>query len=502
MLKVDEVLSIRELSKNFGATEALKKVDLSLFPGEVVAIAGENGAGKSTLMKVIAGLYKPDEGEMFISGGKVSFNSPREAFSAGISMIYQELNLFKNLSIAENIFIDRLPIKSGRIDWNKLKVETENLLKDFKITLSPMTKVGDLPVGLQQLTEIFKAVSFNQKIVIMDEPTSALTQTEIENLFSVVEKLSKRGTTVIFISHHIEEIFKIGQRIIVIRDGKKIVDELKNKITPQDVVEKMIGKSISNFYPKEHFTIGKNIFSVKGLSKGKDFQNISFDLREREIIGVVGLLGCGKESLAESLAGLHQDVSGVVSVNGEKVKEYFPESFLKSGVAFVSENRSKSLFFNFSIKKNISISILNKLKNGITIDRTKEEEVTKEEARVTNLKYSSINQAVDELSGGNKQKVLVARSLVTLPKILILDDPTKGIDVKTKVEIYTLLMNFLKDNGGVVLFSSDVGEVLNLCDRIFIMHKGRIVAEMSPKATKKEIMFMTFGGGKNNDPKK
>jgi ABC-type sugar transport system ATPase subunit len=500
MLKVDEVLSVHEISKSFGATKALNKVNLNLFTGEVLAIAGENGAGKSTLMKVIAGLYKPDYGEIFVSGEKVSFNSPREAFSAGISIIYQELNLFKNLSIAENIFIDRLPKKTGMIDWKKLKVETENLLNDFKITLSPMIKVGDLAVGLQQLIEILKAVCFKQKIVIMDEPTSALTSLEIEKLFLVIEELSKRGTTIIFISHHIEEIFKIGQRIIVIRDGEKIVDTVKKEITPRYLVEKMIGKNISNFYPKKSFTIGKNILSVNGLSKSKIFQNVNFNLREREIIGIVGLLGCGKEMLAESLAGLHSDVSGTLTLNGKIIKKYSPLSLLKLGVAFVSENRTASLFFNFSVLRNISISILNKLKRGLIIDLKKEKELAEEKARSIDIKYSSIYQEVGELSGGNRQKVIVARMLVTLPKVLILDDPTKGIDIKTKTEIYNLLTNFLKDNGCVALFSSDVEEVLNMCDRIMIMYRGRIVAEMSPKASKEEIMFMTLGGGKNNDP--
>jgi ABC-type sugar transport system ATPase subunit len=265
-------------------------------------------------------------------------------------------------------------------------------------------------------------------------------------------------------------------------------------------VEKMIGKNISNFYPKKSFTIGKNILSVNGLSKSKIFQNVNFNLREREIIGIVGLLGCGKEMLAESLAGLHSDVSGTLTLNGKIIKKYSPLSLLKLGVAFVSENRTASLFFNFSVLRNISISILNKLKRGLIIDLKKEKELAEEKARSIDIKYSSIYQEVGELSGGNRQKVIVARMLVTLPKVLILDDPTKGIDIKTKTEIYNLLTNFLKDNGCVALFSSDVEEVLNMCDRIMIMYRGRIVAEMSPKASKEEIMFMTLGGGKNNDP--
>lgn len=499
MLKVDEVLSVREISKSFGGIKALEKIDLSLFRGEVLAVAGENGAGKSTLMKVIAGLYKPDHGEIFVSGEKVSFNSPRDAFSVGISIIYQELNLFSNLSIAENIFIDRMPKKAGKIDWKKLTVETENLLNDFKLKIPPMKKVMDLPIGLQQLIEILKAVSFKQQIVIMDEPTSALTSIEVEKLFLVIEELSKRGTAVIFISHHIEEIFRIGQRIIVIRDGKKVVDTVKDGITPLNLVRKMIGQEILKFYPKESFTIGENVFSVNGLSKEKHFQNISFNLREREIIGIIGLLGCGKKVLAESLAGMYSDVSGVITVNGKIVKKHPPLSLLKSGVAFISENREASLFFNFSLLKNISISILNKLKNGIIIDIKKEKELTEEKARALNIKYSYINQGVGDLSGGNRQKVLVARILATLPRILILDDPTRGIDVGTKTEIYNLLTSFLKNNGSIVLFSSEVEEVLNMCDRIMIMYRGRIVTEMPWKTSKEEIMFMALGGGKNNN---
>ncbi|WP_030904632.1 sugar ABC transporter ATP-binding protein [Streptomyces sp. NRRL F-5126] len=490
------VLALRDVSKSFGAVRALRDVSLQLFPGEVHALAGENGAGKSTLIKTLAGVHRPDSGVVLLDGRPVTFAGPADARDAGIAVIYQEPTLFPDLSVAENIFMGRQPRRGlGRIDRTAVRSTTEDLLKRLGVALDPDRPARGLSIADQQIVEIAKALSFDARVLIMDEPTAALTGSETARLFSVVRALEAEGAAVLFISHRLEEIFRLCARVTTLRDGRFVSSEPLEGLTEDDLVRRMVGRDLGELYPKQKAKLGETALTVRRLTREGIFHDVSFEVRRGEIVALAGLVGAGRSEVAQAVFGVDRADAGDVEVAGRKLPKGSPTAAMDAGLALVPEDRrQRGLVMAMSIERNIGLTGLGKLGRGGLVRRALEHGRAADWAVRLQLKYNRLADPVGVLSGGNQQKVVLAKWLATLPAVLIVDEPTRGIDVGTKAEVHRLLSSLAADGLAVLMISSDLPEVLGMADRVLVMHEGRLTAEIPrAEATEESVMAAATG---------
>jgi inositol transport system ATP-binding protein len=481
---VDPLLEVRGISKGFPGVVALNDVDFKLRAGSVHALMGENGAGKSTLMKIIAGIYIPDRGEIRLRGQKIALKSPIDALRQGIAMIHQELNLMPYMTVAENVWITREPKnRVGFIDHGALYRKTEALFKALNIDVDVRAEIQTLSVANRQMVEIAKAVSYNSDVLIMDEPTSALTGTEVEHLFAIIHTLRSSGKGIIYITHKMNELFEIADECSVFRDGKYIATKLAADVTRDDIIKMMVGREITQLFPKKEVPIGEVVLSIRNLCLKGVFQDVSFDVRAGEIVGLAGLVGSGRSNVAETLFGVTPASSGSLHINGKALEIDAPTSALAAGMAFLTEDRKETgCFLSLNIQDNMDSAVLNQgyVSNGFI--KTKELQANcREMAQRLSVKTPSMGEEIQNLSGGNQQKVLVGRWLLTHPKILILDEPTRGIDVGAKAEIHRLVSELAGQGVAILMISSEMPEVLGMSDRIVVMHEGRVTGILDRK---------------------
>jgi rhamnose transport system ATP-binding protein len=494
------VLALQDVSKSFGAVRALQDVSLELFPGEVHALAGENGAGKSTLIKTLAGVHRPDAGRVLLDGGPVAFSGPADARDAGIAVIYQEPTLFPDLSIAENIFMGRQPRRGlGRIDRAAVRASTESLMKRLGVRLDPDRPARGLSIADQQIVEIAKALSFDARVLVMDEPTAALTGSETARLFSVVRTLATEGAAVLFISHRLEEMFRLCRRVTTLRDGRRISTELLEGLAEDDLVRRMVGRDLGELYPKQRTAIGGTALSVRRLTREGVFHDVSFDVRHGEIVALAGLVGAGRTEVAQAVFGVDRADAGEVEVEGRRLRRGSPTAAMDAGLALVPEDRrQRGLVMEMSIERNIGLTGLGTLAKGGMVRRALEHRRAADWAVRLQLKYNRLADRVGVLSGGNQQKVVLAKWLATEPSVLIVDEPTRGIDVGTKAEVHRLLSSLAAEGLAVLMISSDLPEVLGMADRVLVMHEGRLTAEIPrADATEESVMAAATGRGRS-----
>jgi ribose transport system ATP-binding protein len=487
---------MRGITKEFPGVKALKSVDFNIYKGKIMALIGENGAGKSTLMKILTGVYEKTSGEIFLNGKLVQIRNTREAQNMGIAIIHQELNLLSNLSIGENIFLGREPVNSfGKIQWNKLFEAAKEIMSRLGITDKPETLVGELSIGKQQMVEIAKALSLNAQVIIMDEPTGALTDKETESLFRVIRELIAEGKSIVYISHRLKEIFEICDDVTVMRDGQFIAEHSIHEVNEDKIIELMVGRKLSEQYPRVTCKTGEVVLEIKNLTNSY-VKDISFLLRSGEIVGLAGLMGSGRTELARTIYGVLEKDNGEIIVAGKAARIKSPGQAIKNGISYVSEDRKgNGVVLGLNIKENISLSVLQKL-SGLfgVINKKKEEAAALESIKGMSIKTSGVKQLVKNLSGGNQQKVSLSKSLMTSPRILILDEPTRGVDVGAKKEIYDIINQFKKAGMSILMISSEIPEILGMSDRVMVMHEGRITGCLEREnANQESIMRLAVG---------
>jgi rhamnose transport system ATP-binding protein len=483
------------LSKRFGATQALDAVSLELLSAEIHALVGENGAGKSTLVKILAGVHQPDAGHIRLNGVPTQIQGPAHARELGIAVIHQEPRLFPDLSVAENVFIGRQPRTRLRvIDWSKMQREAARLFAELDVSISPDSPVRGLSMADQQLVEIAKALSLDARILIMDEPTASLSLHEVERLFSIVRPLRDRGLAVLFVSHRLDEVFDLCERATVLRDGRHVITAPTRELTTADLIRHMVGRDVSLF-PKAQTSVGDVRLEVCDLTRSGAFRDISFKVRAGEIVGMAGLVGAGRTEVARVLFGIDRAESGTVLLGGKPVSFATPAEALRAGVAYVPEDRhQEGLVLDFPIASNISLPILARMFPRLFVDRAAERRLAQEYATQLRVRMTDVEQLVSALSGGNQQKVVIAKWLATHPRVLILDEPTRGIDIGAKVEVHRIISELAAGGLCIILISSDLPEVLAMADRVLVMHEGRLTAELSrTQATEERVMFAATG---------
>ncbi|AJJ09550.1 ABC transporter family protein [Yersinia rohdei] len=487
------ILEAEGISKQFPGVKALNKVGIKIKPGSVHALMGENGAGKSTLMKCLIGIYHPDEGTIKIKGEVVSFSDTLDALHAGIAMIHQELNLVPHMTVAENIWLGREPVHYGLVNHDLLNSKTRELLQYLNIKLKPEMVVGELNIASQQMVEIAKAVSYDADVLIMDEPTSALTEGEVFHLFAIINELKAQGKGIIYISHKMDEIFEITDEVSIFRDGVFVATDKTINLTKQSLITMMVGRELTHMFPKFNNNIGEEVLRVNGLRRDGLFRDISFALKRGEILGVAGLVGAGRSEVMESLFGMHPADSGDIFIEGLPVNIDSPSKAIEQGLAFLTEDRKKSgLFLVLSVVENMSIVNLSEYinKKGF-VSHGQMAQDCMEQIKKLNIKTPTMDQIINNLSGGNQQKVLIARWLLAQPKILILDEPTRGIDVGAKSEIYRLISELANRGVAIILVSSELPEILGMSDRVMVMHAGHITGILDKQdASQEKIMAL------------
>ena len=496
----EPVLQIRQVSKHFGAVRALTEVDFSLRPGEVHALCGENGAGKSTLMNIIAGVLQPDGGDILLDGRKVFINSPARAQSLGIGLVHQEIALCPDATVAENMFMARTGrSRSFLMSYGRLVREAQAVMN----RLAPIDvrgKVGELPISSQQLVEIAKALTLDCRVLIFDEPTAALTETEAQILFSIIRDLKAAGISIIYISHRMAEIFSLCDRVTVFRDGRYVCIA---ETSPEEVVRRMVGREIDRLYPPklaESDRSDETVLSVRRLGDGGGFTGIDFELARGEILGIGGLIGSGRTEIAEGICGLRPIVSGEIWLSGARRKIARYADAVKAGIVYLSEDRKGSgLFLDMSIASNISALDLGRVTRLGLVDRGAEAELAGDLARRLGLRMAGIDSPVSSLSGGNQQKVAIAKQLAVRPKVIIMDEPTRGIDVGAKSEIHKLLRDLAASGIGIIVISSELPELLGLCDRVLVIREGRLAGELGPDAMSEEAVIRLASGVAANE---
>jgi inositol transport system ATP-binding protein len=478
------LLEIHGIRKGFPGVVALDNVGFKLRAGTVHALMGENGAGKSTLMKIIAGIYIPDQGDIRLKGKKITLKSPIDALNQGIAMIHQELNLMPHMTVAENVWITREPKNAfGFVDHAALYRQTEELFKTLNINIDVRVEIQTLSVANRQMVEIAKAVSYNSDVLIMDEPTSALTEKEVAHLFAIIRTLRSQGKGIIYITHKMNELFEIADEFSVFRDGKYIATKLSTDVTRDEIIKMMVGREITQMFPKLDVPIGEVVLSIKNLCLDGVFKDISFDVRAGEIVGMAGLVGSGRSNVAETLFGVTPATSGTVHINGQPVNIDTPAKALSAGMAFLTEDRKETgCFLSLDIQENMDSAVLNQryVLHGFVQNKQLNADCVAMAQRLR-VKTPSMGEAILNLSGGNQQKVLVGRWLLTRPKILILDEPTRGIDVGAKAEIHRLVSELAGQGVAILMISSEMPEVLGMSDRIVVMHEGHVTGILDRK---------------------
>jgi len=485
------LLKAENISKSFPGVKALDKVTLTIEGGKVHTIIGENGAGKSTLMKILMGILSPDEGAIFYKDEKVKFTSVNDAIKTGLSMIHQELLPFPELSIAENIFMGKEPTLSipGWINTKEMNKNAALLMDKLGSKIVVTRAMKELSIADMQMVEIAKAISNQSEIIIMDEPTSALSNREIDILFGIIEELKKQGVAILYISHKMEEIFKISDTITVMRDGRHITTCDIGEIDQQKLISLIVGREINSIFEKKESTLGDEILSVSELT-GEKFKNINFNIRRGEILGIAGLMGSGRTEIVNSIYGLEKIIKGTIFINGKKVKIRSPKDAIKNSIGLVSEDRKKyGLVLGSSVKHNISLSSLRKFANGLFLNLKKENEMADNQINQLTIKVTSRNQVANFLSGGNQQKVVIAKVLLNDADIIIFDEPTRGIDIGAKSEIYKLMTQLASARKAIILISSELPEILGLSDRILVIRGGEIKAELSQVEATQELIM-------------
>lgn len=489
----NKLLIMKSIEKSFPGVKALQNAYLELEKGEVNVILGENGAGKSTLMKILTGVYSKDSGEIFLNGEKIEVKTPKEAEKYGISIIYQEFNLLPHLRVSENIFITRLPKNSFRIvDEKKLFENTEKILKKLNLNINPNEIVANLSVAQQQMVEIAKALSVNCQILIMDEPTAALTESEINDLFKVIKDLKEKGVGIIYISHRMEELKHIANKVTIMRDGQYINTLNFKDTTLDEMISLMVGRSLENQFPKRKKNIGEVILEIKELSKRGKFKDVSFQLKKGEILGFSGLMGAGRTEVARAIFGADLIDSGEIILEGKKLNIKTPRDAIKEGIAYLTEDRKKDgLLLNLSVEDNIMVSNPNSYSNNMKIcNFNKSKELCEKFIKSMNIKTPNLKQEIKNLSGGNQQKAIIARWLCEEKKILMIDEPTRGIDVGAKREVYLLMNQLVEEGVSIIMISSELPEVLGMSDRVLIMREGRVTGILPVEELNQEkIMY-------------
>lgn len=486
------LLDMKQIIKSFNGVEVLHGIDFSLRAGTVHALMGENGAGKYTLMKVLAGVHKCDDGEIWLKGKKTEIQSPRHAQELGIAMIHQELSPVPEMTVAENIFLGREPRKGLFVDYKKMYADTEKLLGEMKVRVSPRAKIGRLKVADQQLIEISKAISLNADIIVMDEPTSAITDQEVEILFKTIANLKKKGTGIIYISHKMDEIFRIADDITVLRDGTYVNSWEAKDIDNNTLIKNMVGRELNEIFPKIKVPAKDVVMEVRHFTKENQFEDISFLVREGEILGIAGLIGAGRTELMNAIFGLEKPDSGEVFFEGKKVEIRRPSDAIRHGIAYVTEDRkNEGLVLEMGVGQNITIASMKTLSSGMFIKRQEEKKTIDDQIRALRIKVHSPRQLVGKLSGGNQQKVVLAKWMMKNPKLLILDEPTRGIDIGAKSEIYKLMGEFVEKGNSIIMISSEMPEAMGMSDRILVLSNGRLSGELSREEfVQEDIMKM------------
>ncbi|MBU3218159.1 sugar ABC transporter ATP-binding protein [Clostridium estertheticum] len=491
-------LEMKGISKCFPGVKALDNINLSLYKGEVLALLGENGAGKSTLIKILGGVYQKDDGKVVIQGSEVDIKNVKEAEKLGISIIHQELSVLPNLTVAENLFLGNEKINkvTKKVDKKTMNTMCKDYLKQIGSNVDPEEYVKNISIGEMQMLEIVKAISKNSNIIVMDEPTSALTDTETEKLFKVVEMLKSRDIAIIYISHRLDEIFAICDRINVLRDGKYVGEVKVNDVSKDDLITMMVGRKMEEQYPYKKPTNVTPILKLKDVCLEGILKSINLEVRAGEILGMSGLMGSGRSEVAKVIFGEYKKTSGSIEMNGKQVNINCPKDAINNGIAYLSEDRKKEgLILPLSVKQNMTLASLDKFEKKIfRISKADEKNVVDEYIKKLAIKTPTQDQLIKNLSGGNQQKVIIAKWLIQSPKVLIIDEPTRGIDVGAKKEIYDVLNQLKAEGKAVIMISSDMSEVLGISDRIVVMHEGKITGELSrQEATQESIMKLAIG---------
>jgi rhamnose transport system ATP-binding protein len=490
------IIELVGIAKQFGAVQALRGVDLNLYPGEVHALVGENGAGKSTLVKILAGIHRQDAGVVKVGGEVVELRSPTQAQALGIAVVYQEPMLFPDLDVAENVFMGRHPRDHlGRVDWKRMYREVDQLLASLDVSLSSHTPVQGLSVAEQQLVEIAKALSLQARVLVLDEPTAALSSHEVEELFAIVKQLRERGVAVLFVSHRLEEVFKIADRLTVFRDGTHIITAPVSEMNTEEIIKHMVGRELSNLFPKGEAEIGEVVLEVRHLTRPGVFADVSFQLHRGEILGFAGLVGAGRTEVARVLFGIDRAESGEIWLKDKKVHIRSPQHAMDYGIAYVPEDRHQhGLVMNFSIAANVTLPILHQVSRLGLVDPRREQKIAGEYSSQLRIRSVGVEQLVNALSGGNQQKVVLSKWLATNPSVLILDEPTRGIDVGAKAEVHHIISDLAARGLAIILISSELPEVLAMADQVIVLHEGRITGTFArSEATQERVMFAATG---------
>ena len=484
------VLELKGITKIFPGVKALDQVHFRLKPGEIHALMGENGAGKSTFIKVITGVHKAEEGEMYLDGKKVDFKGPKDAQQAGIAAIYQHVTAYPHLTVTENIFMGHEKVKYGKIQWKEMHAEANRLLKELSADFVATDEMGALSVAQQQMVEIAKALSMNARIIIMDEPTAALTNRESEELYKITEKLRDAGAAIIFISHRFEDMYRLASKVTVFRDAQYIGTYDVDGISNEDLITAMVGREINELFPKPDVKIGEEVLRVEKLGRTGYFKNVSFAVRKGEILGLTGLVGAGRTEVCETIFGIEAKSEGRIFLEGKEIQINNPLDAMKLGIGYLPEDRQRQgLILDWGIGRNITLPVISELSKHGWLDDKKEREVAKKLAEEVDTKAVTLFDKASSLSGGNQQKVVVAKLLASDLKVIVLDEPTKGVDVGAKAAIYEIMGNLAKQGYAIVMISSEMPEILGMCDRIAVMCDGRITGELNKdEATQERIL--------------
>lgn len=490
-------IEMRGIDKSFGSNQVLKQASFTLESGEVHALMGENGAGKSTLMKILTGVYTKDAGTVLVDGKEVNYKNPQEAEKAGIVFIYQELNVMFDLTVEENLFMGKeIHGKFGICDKKAMQKKAQEALNILGVNISPKTVMAELSVGQQQMVEICKALMADAKVIIMDEPTAALTQSETVALFKVIESLRKKGVSMVYISHRMEEIFELCDRITVLRDGSYIGVKNIPETNMNEIVKMMIGREIGERYPSRNVKIGKEVLKVKELTRKGTFHDVNFSVRAGEVLGVSGLMGAGRTEIMQAIFGNLSYESGTIEIDGKEVKISNPRQAMEHGIGFITEDRkTEGLMLDKSIRENISLCNLRRISKSSVISREAEKNMVAEAIKDLHIKCFGSYHECNNLSGGNQQKVVLAKWILTNPKILILDEPTRGVDIGAKKEIYSIINKLAAQGVAIIMVSSELPEVLGMSDNIMVVREGEVRGIISyEEANQERVMTLATGG--------